>query len=133
MSETTPTLVNRRPEHPRAEDTRNGQFFTPRVDIVETDKELFIYADMPGALPHDIDLRYEQGELTLRGKVKPREPRGTLIFGEYDVGDFYRVFQVHESIDAAKIAAEFKNGVLVVHLPKQQALQPKQVPIKVQA
>jgi HSP20 family molecular chaperone IbpA len=131
MSENT--LVSNRSEHPRAEDTRNGQFFTPRVDIVETDKELLIYADMPGALPHDIDLRYEQGELTLRGKVQPSEPRGNLIFGEYDVGDFYRVFQVHETIDAAKIDAEFKNGVLVVHLPKQEAAKPKQVPIKVQA
>ena len=88
---------------------------------------------MPGALPHDIDLRYEQGELTLRGKVQPSEPRGNLIFGEYDVGDFYRVFQVHETIDAAKIEAEFKNGVLVVHLPKQEAAKPKHVPVKVQA
>jgi HSP20 family molecular chaperone IbpA len=119
--------------HPRAEETRNGQFFTPRVDILETDKELLIYADMPGALPHDIDLRYENGELTLRGKVQPREAHGNLIFGEYDVGHFYRVFQVHESIDSSRIEAEFKNGVLVVHLPKQEAAKPTQVPIRVQA
>lgn len=119
--------------HPLAEDTRNGQFFTPRVDIVETDRELLIYADMPGALPHDIDLRYENGELTLRAKVQPREAHGNLIFGEYDVGDFYRVFQVHESIDATRIEADYRNGVLVVHLPKQEAVKPKQVPIKLHA
>jgi len=119
--------------NPRAEDTRNTSYFTPRVDIVETDKELLLYADMPGALPHDIDLRYEQGELTLRGKVQPRETVGNLVFGEYDVGDFYRVFAVHETIDPAKIEAEFKNGVLTVHLPKQEAVKPKQVPIKLQA
>jgi len=130
MTENTPAAVK---NHPLAEDTRNGQFFTPRVDIVETDRELLIYADMPGALPHDIDLRYEQGELTLRGKVQPRESRGNLIFGEFDVGDFYRVFQVHETIDPARIEAEYKNGVLVVHLPKQEAAKPKQVPIKLQA
>src|SRR5260370_25654551 len=121
MSENSSTLVRNRSEHPRAEDTRNGQFFAPRVDIVETEKELLIYADMPGALPHDIDLRYEQGELTLRGKVQPSQPRENLIFGEYDVGGLYRVVQVHETIDAAKIEAEFNNGGLVVHLPTQRA------------
>lgn len=130
MAENTAAVVK---NHPLAEDTRNGQFFTPRVDIVETDRELLIYADMPGALPHDIDLRYEQGELTLRGKVQPRERRGNMLFGEYDVGDFYRVFQVHETIDPARIEAEYKNGVLVVHLPKQEAAKPKQVPIRLQA
>ncbi len=130
MTENTSAAVK---NHARAEDTRNNQFFTPRVDIVETDRELLIYADMPGALPHDIDLRYEQGELTLRGKVQPAESDGNLIFSEYEVGDFYRVFQIHETIDAAKIEAEFKNGVLVVHLPKQEAVKPKQVAVRVQA
>jgi HSP20 family protein len=130
MTTNTPAVAK---NHPLAEDTRNGQFYTPRVDIVETDRELLIYADMPGALPHDIDLRYEQGELTLRGKVQPREQRGNLLFGEYDGGDFYRVFQVHETIDPARIEAVFKNGVLVVHLPKQEAAKPKQVPIRLQA
>src|SRR5260370_28821438 len=109
MSENSSTLVRNRSEHPRAEDTRNGQFYTPRVDIIETDKELLIYADMPGALPHDIDLRYEQGELTVRGKVQPSEARGNLVFGEYEVRDFHRVFLVHDTIDAAQIDADYNN------------------------
>jgi len=118
-------------KNPNAEATRNGQFFTPRVDIVETETELLLYADMPGVNPYDIDLRYEQGELKLRGKVQPRETVGNLVFSEFEVGDFYRVFQVQESIDASKIEAEFKNGVLIVHLPKQESVKPKQVPIRV--
>jgi HSP20 family protein len=118
-------------KNPTAEATRNGQFFTPRVDIVETDTELLLYADMPGVNPYDIDLRYEQGELKLRGKVQPREAKGNLIFSEFEIGDFYRGFQVQESIDASKIEAEFKNGVLIVHLPKQESVKPKQVPIRV--
>jgi HSP20 family protein len=116
---------------PGAEATRNGQFFTPRVDIVETESELLLYADMPGVNPYDIDLRYEQGELVLRGKVPPREATGHLIFSEFETGDFYRDFQVKETIDASKIEAEFKNGVLIVHLPKQESVKPKQVPIRV--
>ena len=62
-----------------------------------------------------------------------RSTDGTLIFGEYDVGDFHRVFQVQETIDASKIEAEFKNGVLIVHLPKHEREKPKQVPIRVNA
>lgn len=120
-------------KNPSAEATRNGQFFTPRVDIVETESELLLYADMPGVNPYDIDLHYERGELVLRGKVQPRETKGHLIFNEFETGDFYRVFQVQETIDASKIAAEFKNGVLTVHLPKQESVKPKQVPIRVNA
>jgi HSP20 family protein len=111
------------------EPTRNSQYYTPRVDIVETDTELLLYADMPGVRAEDVDLRYENAELVLRGKVQPCERKGHLVFGEYDTGDFYRVFQVHESIDAGKIDAEFKNGVLTVHLPKQEAAKPKQIQV----
>jgi len=133
MADNTLTAAKNNRENLRAEPTCDAPCFTPRVDIVETDEDLFLYADMPGALPHDIDLRYENGELVLHGKVPPRQANGRLVFGEYDVGDFCRVFQVHETIDASKIEAEFKNGVLAVRLPKQEALKPKQVPIKVQA
>src|SRR5438552_1427703 len=124
----TLTTVKSRPDSHSVETTRNGAFFTPRVDSVETDAELLLYADMPGVRPDDIDLRYEQGELHLRGKVQSSLTSGNLLFGEYDIGDFYRVFHVHESLDASKIGAECKNGVLTVHLPKQEAVKPKQVP-----
>jgi HSP20 family protein len=133
MAQNAATTVKNACQNPVAEATRNGTCFTPRVDIVETDADLFLHADMPGASPENIDLRYEQGELILHGKVQPGAPRGRLVFGEFDVGDFYRVFQVHESIDAAKIEAEFKNGVVTVRLPKVEAVKPKQVPIKVRA
>jgi HSP20 family protein len=130
MAENNATLTRNSNETFNAENTRNGTYFTPRVDIVENDSELLLYADMPGVVPDDIDLRYENGELILRGRVQRPEVRGNVIFAEYDVGDFYRVFQVHETIDASKIDAEFKNGVLIVHLPKQEAAKPKQVTVR---
>jgi HSP20 family protein len=131
MYENNPVAVKNATESRTAEATRNGTFFTPSVDIIETDDKLLLYADMPGVSPYDIELNYERGELILRGKVQPREPHGNLIFSEYDVGDYYRVFQVKESIDASRIEAEYKQGVLIVHLPKQEAVKPKQVPIRV--
>lgn len=131
MTENTLTTVPN--SQPRGEETRAGQFFTPRVDIVETENALLLYADMPGVRPGDIDLSYENAELILRGKVQPTEQPGHVVFAEYETGDFYRVFQVHESIDASKIEAEHKNGVLTVRLPKREAVKPKQVQIKTQA
>lgn len=107
--------------------------FTPRVDIIETETDLFVHTDLPGVRPENVDLRFEQGELTLTAKVQPRATPGRLVFGEYDVGDFQRAFQVPDSIDASRIDAEFKNGVLTIRLPKQEAAKPKQVAIKVQA
>jgi len=130
MTENTATLVKNHNENRAGEATRNGAYFSPRVDIIETERELLLYADMPGVRSEGIDLRYENGELILRGKTQPTEMKGMLIFREYDVGDFYRVFRVHETIDASKIDAEFKNGVLTVHLPKQETAQPKQVSIR---
>jgi HSP20 family protein len=117
MADTTMTAKGRG-EVAAPEQTRGGPYFTPRVDIFETDKELTLYADVPGVRPGDVDLHYERGELILHGRVPPRhEGRGYLL-NEYEVGDYYRAFTIHESIDAGKISAECKNGVLVVHLPK---------------
>ena len=117
-------------EATRGEATRDSKFFAPRVDIYETDAELLLFADLPGVDPENVDLRYERGELILQGKMPARSHPGRLVLAEYEDGDFYRVFQIHESIDASKIEAEYKNGVLVVHLPKQEAVKPRQVQIR---
>jgi HSP20 family protein len=119
-----------RREQTTPERTRGGVYFTPRVDIYETDKELILFADVPGVRPEDADLRYEQGELILVGRVRPREDNRNSLLGEYDVGDFYRAFSIHESIDSSRITAECKNGVLTVHLPKMEQAQPRQINIQ---
>jgi HSP20 family protein len=110
--------------------TRGGLYFTPRVDIFENDKELTLYAEMPGVRPEDVELRYEKGELMLYGKVKPRQGNRQTLLQEYDEGDFYRAFNIHESIDSSKITAECKNGLLTVHLPKAEAARPRQITVK---
>jgi HSP20 family protein len=129
MAENTSTLT-KRTDTTNTETTRNARYFAPRVDIFETETELVMYADMPGVAPQDVDLRYEQGELILQGKVTQSPHAGHLILSEFEDGDFYRVFQIHESIDSTRIEAECKNGVLTVHLPKAESAKPKQVTVK---
>lgn len=114
----------------RAETTRNGNYFVPRVDIFENEQELVLQADLPGVAPGDVDLRYENGELILQGKVTPRGHLGRPVLAEWEEGGFYRVFTIHESIDAGRIEAECKQGVLTVHLPKVEAAKPRQVQVK---
>jgi len=111
---------------------REGVTFTPRVDILETDKELILYADLPGVRNEDVELRFEKGQLILNGRVHPRSGGNPLLFREYEEGDFYRAFAIHESIDATKIEASCKHGILTVHLPKVEAVKPRQITVKAQ-
>jgi HSP20 family protein len=112
------------------ESTRGSQYFVPSVDIYETAEELVLSADMPGISSQDVDLRFENGELIVQGRLPNRERKGNQLLTEYEEGDFYRVFQVHESIDSTRIEAECKNGVLTVHLPKEEKVKPRKVAVK---
>lgn len=114
----------------RAEATRGGVFFTPRVDIVESDGELTLFAEVPGVRPEDVDLRYEKGELVLHGRVKPCGSPQAMLLQEYEEGHFYRAFSISESIDASRISAECKNGLLIVHLPKVASVRPRQITVQ---
>ena len=130
MSESSELAQKNRAEQTTAETTWGGAYFTPRVDILETENELTLFADLPGVRPEDLDLRYEKGELLLHGKVQPRQGDRQAWLSEYEIGDFYRAFNIHESIDSSRISAECKNGVLTVHLPKMEHAKPKQISVR---
>jgi len=114
----------------RPEQIRGGTFFTPRVDILETGDELVLFADVPGARPDDLDLRFEKGELTVQARCSPRGQDANFLMCEYGVGDFHRVFSISDAIDSSRIAAEIKNGVLTVHLPKSEAVKPRRIAVQ---
>jgi HSP20 family protein len=130
MADSTSLTQKDRTDVATPERTRGGVSFTPRVDIYEVENELTVYADVPGVRSSDIDLRFERGELVLHGRVQPRHPDQDFVLQEYEEGDFYRAFAVHESIDAGRISAECKNGVLIVHLPKTEKARPKQIKVR---
>ncbi|MFV2069247.1 MAG: Hsp20/alpha crystallin family protein [Pirellulales bacterium] len=113
-----------------AEHCCSGTTYTPRVDIVETESELRLYADLPGVVPQDLDVRYENGELTLVGKVARRHEGVEHLLTEYGVGDFYRSYHVSEAVDAENISAELNHGVLTVHLPKTEAVKPQRIEVR---
>jgi HSP20 family protein len=113
-----------------AERTRCGSCYRPNVDILERGDELLVLADMPGAKSDTIDVKFEDGTLEIHAAVTPRHGDGEeCLLHEYGVGDYYRSFQVSEDIDSGKIAAEFANGVLTLHLPKAEALKPRKIAV----
>jgi len=117
----------------RREHTRSGLHYRPNVDILESKNELTVLADLPGVHAEDVDIHFEQGTLTLHGKVRPRQPENTsFLLREYGIGDFYRTFQVSESIDDSRIHAELSDGVLALHLPKVEAAKPRKIEVKPQ-
>jgi HSP20 family molecular chaperone IbpA len=115
----------------RAERTRGGNVYRPHVDILEDRDELTLLADLPGARNGDIDIHFEDGVLTIQGKVEPRyAENAAFLLCEYGIGDFHRTFRVSEQVDANRIHAEFADGVLIVHLPKAEAAKPRKIEVR---
>jgi len=115
------------------EHTRCGCQYRPNVDILERADELVVLADVPGAIPGDIEVDFEDGTLTIHAKVKPRQDESTqYLVREYGVGDYHRTFHVSEAVDASKITAEHADGVLTLHLPKAESTKPRKIEVKSQ-
>jgi len=114
-----------------AHQARNAPVYRPNVDLYENDRELLLVADLPGARAETIDVRYEDGTLTLSAHVEPPDPSTRrYLLREYGVGDYQRSFRVDERIDATRIEGQYAEGVLTLRLPKVEAARPTQVPIR---
>jgi HSP20 family molecular chaperone IbpA len=107
------------------------RYMSPPVDIFETDDSLMVVADLPGVKKSDLDIRVDEGILTIKGKTSYDRP-SNLLRGEFDLLNHYRQFKLSEDIDQEKISAELNQGVLTINLPKAEKAQPKQIAVKVE-
>jgi HSP20 family protein len=125
------TVAKTAAEQPaRVERTRCGCYYRPNVDIVEQKDELLVMADVPGAKSDSIDVKFEDGTLEIQAAIAPRESdERDCLLREYNVGDYYRSFQVSEAIDASRISAEYADGVLTLRLPKAEAVKPRKIAV----
>jgi HSP20 family protein len=107
--------------------------WTPATDIFEDEEGLTLRFELAGVEPKDVDLRFENGVLTIKGerKLEKAERRENYHRVELSYGAFNRSFSLPPTVDADKIAAESKLGVLVVHLPKKAEAKPKSIQVKV--
>ena len=107
--------------------------WSPSVDIVETDNDIIMKADVPGINEKDIDIQIEDGTLTLKGERKFEEEKKGEGYHRIEraYGSFARTFALPDSVDTDKVTATYKNGVLTVKLPKKEVAKPKSVKVAV--
>jgi HSP20 family protein len=112
---------------------RTGRPWSPAVDIVETENELVVKADLPDLKLEDIDVRVENQTLTIKGERRFEEDAAEKGYHriERSYGGFMRSFAVPNSVDTEKVSADYKNGVLTIKLPKKEAAKPRQVKVAV--
>lgn len=113
------------------EPARSGLRYLPDTDIYETDDHMVLVADMPGVVPDDVDITLERRVLTIRGRIATPVHEGYRRFRtEYGEGDFERAFTLSQEIDRDRIEADYRNGVLMVKLPKAESAKTKKIEVK---
>jgi HSP20 family protein len=107
----------------------------PAVDVTETDKAYEITAELPGMDEKNVEVKFADGVLTIKGEKQEEkeEKKKDYYLSERNFGSFQRAFQVPDGVDADKIEANFKKGVLTVTLPKSAEVQKTAKKIAVKA
>jgi len=117
----------------QAESFTNG--WVPAVDIYETDDhEVVIKAEMPDVRKEDIGVTVENNVLTLSGERKAEHSAKREHFQRVErrFGSFTRAFSLPDAVDATKIAAAYKDGVLTIRLPRREEAKPKQITVNIE-
>ena len=109
--------------------------WAPAVDIYETENELVVKADLPDLQDKDIDVRVENNTLTIRGERKFEKDvnEDNYLRIERAYGAFTRSFSLPNTVNSENIRAEYRNGVLTLHMAKREESKRKQIKISVSA
>ncbi len=108
------------------------ELFVPEVDVAERDNELVLKVDLPGMREKDIELRVEDGNtLTISGERREEESRNVrgYQYQERRYGSFSRSIPLPSGVDASNIAADFRNGVLEIHVPRSEGSRARRIPV----
>jgi HSP20 family protein len=115
----------------REEATTPTRVFVPIADIYETNDALTVILEMPGVEKNNIDVRVEDAVLRVTGQLDLSKYKGLVpLYTEYNIGNYVRNFRLSNKIDQNGIAAELKDGVLWLTLPKAEEAKPRTIEIK---
>jgi HSP20 family protein len=107
------------------------QYVQPAVDIYEDPSGLTVLADLPGSGKDDVTIEVENDILTIQAKTR-HTLEGEPLHREFELASYFRQFQLSDTVDNTKINAEFKHGVLKLHLPRAERAKPKQIQVSVE-
>ena len=107
--------------------------FSPAIDVVVEKDNVIVKADLPGLTKDDVTVTLQDNYLTIRGEKKheTEQKESDYFLSERVYGSFTRTVELPTTVDAKKIEARFKDGVLHVTLPKTEEAKPKQIEVKV--
>jgi HSP20 family protein len=108
--------------------------WSPAVDIYETENELVLKADIPEVDPKSVGIQLENGTLTLKGerKFEEQQKNGKGFHRiERSYGSFVRAFSLPDTVEAEKVKADYKNGVLTVTVPKKEIAKPRTINVEI--
>lgn len=111
------------------ERVQQRQRVTPPVDILENHDEILLKADVPGAEKDGVNVRFEKNQLSFEAFCPDLDKKASDTTTGLGF-DYARSFTVPGGVDAERISAELSNGVLTIHLPKQEQLKPRQIAVK---
>src|ERR1700691_235986 len=129
--------MNRLFGDPRGAEARDESLtstaFAPGVDVYEDEHNLTVKIEVPGIDEKDIDVRIENNTLTVHGerKFEKEEKEENFRRVERSYGSFVRSFSLPQAVDAEKISADYKNGVLTLQLAKRAEAKPKQIKVNI--
>lgn len=104
----------------------------PQADMSETDQALEVRMDLPGVKPEELDIQLEKNVLTVRGERSEEAEETDKKYHrvERHTGTFYRSMTLPQSVNADEVAAEYKDGVLTIHLPKTEEAKSQKIVVK---
>ena len=113
------------------EGTIPARVFVPAADIYEAENDLTVILEMPGVEKKNVDINVEDGVLSVEGRIDLAKYQGLQpLYTEYNIGHYSRSFRLSSKIDQNKIAAEMKDGVLSLRLPKVEEAKPRTIQVK---
>jgi HSP20 family protein len=115
----------------KEETTIPARIFMPATDIYEAEDALTVILEMPGVEKSNVSIHVEDGTLNVEGRLDLAKYRGLQpLYTEYNIGHYSRSFRLSSKIDQSKIAAEMKDGVLSLKLPKIEEAKPRTIQVK---
>jgi HSP20 family protein len=127
---TVPTAAKERATTNREETRSQERYVTPPVDIYENGDGLVVKADLPGVAKENLDVRVENGLLTIQTRPAQVTAGGAPVYREYALANFFRQFELSDKVDQQKISADLNHGVLTLKLPRAEEAKPKRIDVK---
>jgi len=132
MASTQELQVQKKRELENTEETTiPARIFVPAADIYEGENDLTVILEMPGVEKKNVDIRVEDGVLNIEGRLDLAKYQGLQpLYTEYNIGHYSRSFRLSSRIDQNKIAAEMKDGILSLNLPKAEEAKSRTIQIR---